>query len=391
MTPAILKMKPLLLTPRDLLFFRDSRPMSGSLAGHGAEWPLPHIIHQAFHAAFHRAFHAAFHRAGLDSHLHRSGVSGRYTDERNQRFGSLKTAGPFPVSPQGEWFAPVPADMEGVRLICVPPSSLPAPLQYAAASIVPPSKEPQPGWQSLTTPTERRHSADIFTSEARIGIGIDAATQTQDGESIYTAHYLRLQKGWRLGILAEATDKKHGDLLETFLDRETHLILGGQQGACRIEKAPTSPFAAMDCPTVTSTWIKWTLLSPTVFMNGWRPHWVDPESGAVALPIQTPRQDRESRAAWRDRVHAAPVIQAHLRAAFVPKPVVFSGWNLRAGCAKPTQLAVPAGAVYYFEAANLENAKALAQALHLRPRSSQFGEKGFGIGRCDIFPVENPI
>ena len=38
----------ILLQPTDVLFFRDGRPMEGSLAGHGAAWPLPNVTDAAF-------------------------------------------------------------------------------------------------------------------------------------------------------------------------------------------------------------------------------------------------------------------------------------------------------------------------------------------------------
>jgi CRISPR-associated protein Cmr3 len=82
-------MNTILLRPNDVLFFRDGRPMSGSLAGHGAAWPLPNVINAAFHAAL--------HRSGLakDAHSHRRGAHGVYADDaqRDRKFGSLTTAG----------------------------------------------------------------------------------------------------------------------------------------------------------------------------------------------------------------------------------------------------------------------------------------------------------
>ena len=61
--------------------------------------------------------------------------------------------------------------------------------------------------------------------------------------------------------------------------------------------------------------------------------------------------------------------------------------------AKSTQLAVPAGAVYYFEAESAEDAANLAAALNWHGkednpamiknrRSTLMGEKGFGLGVC---------
>ena len=98
---------------------------------------------------------------------------------------------------------------------------------------------------------------------------------------------------------------------------------------------------------------------------------------------------------------------ARLVAAIVPKPLPVTGWALPNdtdrpdGGAKSTHLAVPAGAVYYFEAeansalgttAEQEAAK-LAAALNWHGsdpnpttiknrRSTLMGEKGFGLGVC---------
>ena len=62
------------------------------------------------------------------------------------------------------------------------------------------------------------------------------------------------------------------------------------------------------------------------------------------------------------------------------------------GGTKPTHLAVPAGAVYYFEADSVDDARKLAAALNWHGstsgteiknrRSPLMGEKGFGLGVC---------
>jgi len=83
----------------------------------------------------------------------------------------------------------------------------------------------------------------------------------------------------------------------------------------------------------------------------------------------------------------------------VPKPLVVTGWALpdeaseEKGGAQSSHLAVPAGAVYYFEADNGTEAQKLAgvlnwHGLELPPttfknrRSTLLGEKGFGLGVC---------
>ncbi|MEI6395928.1 MAG: type III-B CRISPR module-associated Cmr3 family protein, partial [Verrucomicrobiota bacterium] len=140
----------ILLQPTDVLFFRDGRPMTGSLAGHGAGWPLPNVINAAFHAAL--------HRAKLDGdgsrtlHTHRRGARGLYAEnaQRDRKFGSLVTAGPFPVKDERTWFFPRPHDLQDATLqpTLLPAdsvdwvqSSLPGPLKFAVANCLPPSKE----------------------------------------------------------------------------------------------------------------------------------------------------------------------------------------------------------------------------------------------------------
>ena len=100
-------MNQLLLAPTDVLFFRDGRPMGGSLAGHGAAWPLPTVTNAALHAAF--------WRSGLAAESHAHGRDRPDAPNRAERFGSLTTAGPFPVCTIGKastWFFPRPLDAD---------------------------------------------------------------------------------------------------------------------------------------------------------------------------------------------------------------------------------------------------------------------------------------
>jgi len=99
-----------------------------------------------------------------------------------------------------------------------------------------------------------------------------------------------------------------------------------------------------------------------------------------------------------------PRIAAKLVAAITGKPLPVTGWALPNGTdraeggAKSTHLAVPAGAVYYFECDDEPSAIALAAALNWHGpsqseistlssqiqnrRSTLMGEKGFGLGVC---------
>lgn len=409
-------MKTLLLTPTDILFFRDGRPMEGSLAGHSFAWCPPHLISHALHAAL--------RRSGLESHKHCAGVSSwrDYTGERNQVFGSLLTVGPFPVDLDGNWYFPAPGDLaceEGriknafQPMHSVNPSSLPKPLTHFPASLLKPSKDSSPGawlradaWGKYLRNEELsleyfKTDADIGDFEANIGIGIDPETNAQDKLRIYSAQYLRLRSGWRLGVQVSADDKEHGDLIAKLFPMENHLIIGGQLRCCSVECLKQQPqFPAEQ--EITTPYLRWTLLSPAVFpeierdeekgirphSGGWLPNWIDPENGKVLLKRNVKRYPAESRAAWRARVRSGGTIDAELIAAKTGNALPVSGWDLEYG-AKPTQLAVPAGSVYYFRCADIENARQLCKALNYpNRRSTLWGEKGYGIGICSSFELK---
>jgi hypothetical protein len=444
-----------LLRPTDVLFFRDGRPMNGSLAGHTAAWPLPDVTNHALHAAL--------HRAELDNvHQHRRGHSGTYQEERDRKFGSLKTIGPFPVDDHDRWYFPRPADFNppslesgSVRVPFRPAfsswhnSSLPEPLKYAVASTIPAAKEAGVGrWLSAEAyalylrggngshmrenkPPHFLTDKDLADQEATIGIGIDPETQVAgQGDAagkIYSAHYLRLREGFRLGLGAVAEDKdythpQHGrDLVRALLHgNPAQILVGGQQRLCTAS-CEQPPAGGLPLPLGLRTpgefrvlangkaALKWVLLSPAVFPEipdtkksgepqnphpgGWLPNWVDAKTGAVLLTAGA-----GVRKAARKKTSAGGGLAARLVAALIPKPLVVTGWALPSGLdrpeggAKSTHLAVPAGAVYYFEADAAEDAAALAAALNWHGstagaeiknrRSTLLGEKGYGLGVC---------
>jgi CRISPR-associated protein Cmr3 len=442
-------MNTLLLQPTDVLFFRDGRPMDGSLVGHGAAWPLPTVTNAALHAALHRS------KLPGHKHDHRHGRDTASTDART--FGSLLTVGPFPVRQGGRgvppvWYFPRPLDLLTPSLAptLLPAmgewrelSSLPKPLHHAVASTSGPSKgPPEKGWLSSAAfgdylsgskaaPAEGEavDDSDFSDSEANIGIGIDPLSGTQDGKRFYSAHYLRLREGWQVGLCA-ATSEKTGetgrvDLIPELIKEDGHVVVGGQQRFCTAQcaKEPTVPLPrghnGFKTDADGKVRVKWVLLSPAIFpaikangtthFGGWLPSWIRQTDGAVQLRADTtPRGGRENRETWRARVQMEPMIKATLVAAIIAKPLPISGWSLGdetlgedgKGGAKSTHLAVPAGAVYYFEAEKNsglgttaeQEAQKLAAALNWHGttqgteiknrRSTLLGEKGFGLGVC---------
>lgn len=425
-------MNTLLLQPSDVLFFRDGRPMSGSLAGHGAAWPLPTVTNAALHAALHRADIKGVH-------THRRGRSGSYQETRDRKFGSLVTAGPFPVLENGTWLFPRPLDAGKPNCtdasyhplskdLCA--SSLPKPLDYPVANAEKPTKDtPSPWWNadafarylnpaSGGSPAFHKDS-DFSDTESTYGIGIDPTTGTQDGERFYSAHCLRLKPNCRLGLLAEAHDKDFradgsDDLIRAIFPnsgKKTTIIAGGQQRVCTVERpcgagiplprGLTTGFKTVEGKCL----VKWVLLTPAIFPQigehpgGWLPSWVDQKSGAVQL-LDGPGKNY----AKRHKVAEGKPISAKLVAALTGKPIPVTGYALipdpdRAAGPKSTHLAVPAGSVYYFQCDGKEAAEKLAAALNWHGqgdfttirnrRSTLFGEKGFGLGICGTWHPHN--
>lgn len=445
----------LTLEPTDVLFFKDGRPMEGSSSGHGAAWPHPHILNAALHAALWRSKEDF---AGL--HPHRPGRSGSIHSENRtdngRLFGSLVSAGPFPVANSGTWLFPRPADAQAAgshRTTLLPfhptldaPSSL-HPGLNPVVNTCPPSKlKAEPWWDhdafqaylgNSTSKLPEGHfyeDASIHSAEHTVGIGTDPETGTQDGERIYSASYLRLKPDCRLGLIASCIDKKGGDLLERLFPNNgtnTTILVGGQQrcGTVQREAAkhiplPLGKSGGFSVSTGGKHLVKWILLTPAIWpampagvsnrgterkphCGGWLPSWIDANSLQVLLQTVSPEERRRRRALNYDQKgyasgeNATP-IAARLAAAIVPKPQFITGWALAdggeagqaaSGGAKSTHLAVPAGAVYYFECDDESAAIALATALNWHGddtagtaiknrRSTLMGEKGFGLGVC---------
>lgn len=436
-------MNTLLLAPTDVLFFRDGRPMDGSLAGHGAAWPLPSVTNSAVHAALHRADLDGFFEENGDckvhAHDHRRGKEPYSKDSR--KFGSLVTAGPFPVSPAGGWHFPRPLDAGVPNSLTatfkpltkgLDPSSLPAPLKFPVVNTEDPSKDPIAPWWSQsawsaylsgeTSVAEKDaliYDSTFSDTEASIGIGIDPSTGTQNGEAFYSAHYLRLRDDWKLGLVAEALDKKNDDpkdkrdlipILFPNSGNQRKIITGGQQRICTVTQDSSAPlslplgqtkdFTPTEIDGVPKWLVKWALLTPAIFPaigdhpGGWLPTWIDHQDGAIKL-LDGPGKN----AAKRRKVEIGQPIAATLVAAMTGKPVPVSGYALpheaaeTRGGPKPTHFAVPAGSVYYFQCDSEEAAAILASTLNWHAnettpetirnrRSTLMGEKGFGLGVC---------
>jgi len=425
--------------PADTLFCRDQRPLAaGSSFGHGANWPLPTVLHSAIRTALLRANGGLPERKRQAGHERRGVKRGEMITEKYQW---LNLRGPFPVDKTGTLYFPIPRDLVPVAAVYdrrptdgdedrrsqtaateTPVAylqviknrggnNLPAPLTHLAASFAAPSKAKLPEWISAAeyaaylagTLTALPDREPLWDTEHRIGVAIDPDTHTAKEGQLYAAEHLRLRDDVKLrfAISEDPHHKEPADLAEKILQ------LGGEQRFGKVDfvgegELPLPALLQKDChserseesPSFPSCLVKWILLTPAIFIHGWRPGWIG-DDGKVLLRVvdknkradrRRPRYDDPH---WKYDPHQddAEPIAAKLVAAVVGKPQVVGGWD---DAPKPTHLAVPSGSVYYFQAGvddqtdeqKHAEAQKLARALQGRCKSDFFGEKGLGLGVC---------
>ena len=400
------------INPRDVMFFRDGRPIGASAEGSGAVWPLPSTFYSAMMSALSIAFSAEISEwEGKHNKTSQDKETARFN------FGGLKTWGPFPKDYRGDIYLPTPADLlvsdaqDNIAAGVISPvnnigfSNLPKPLKYSVASTQKPSKKELGAWISVeqfvkylkgeNKGLETKPGAELFSSESRPGVAINPETGANEEGAFYSAEYMRLKDGVSMAAFAECEAKKFNkssgkDVLSQLFSDRSHngIIFGGQRGVAWLEnkrnKSASSPINIS--PSIgKSRRVKWVLLSPAYFEQGWIPGWV--KDGQVMLSEKVERGSM-TRQEWRDQIKKASTIEAELVAARIPKALVASGWKLdkdsdnAGGEAKATRLYIPAGAVYYFECTSEEEAQKLVTTLHGQTKSDNLGEKGFGLGVC---------
>ncbi len=377
------------LMPRDLLFFRDARPMDVDkkneeagyrTIGHGANWPRPDILHSA-----------VMHELIRDPEMSEEKWYGSVTD--------LKVMGPFPCK-GNELYLPMPLDWD-MTFWQMPAeetgkSNLPKPLTHAFLDRCE-GKKKYPEWISLEEyerylkgkvgQGKKKDEVDepkfekLFERSPRNGITLDRDTGASKRTKTelsgrYQAEYLELAKGVSMLCEIEQSSK----LMP--IDGQS-IIMGGQGGTVTLAQAGDLRTKLEALPKGTpSCYVRWTLITPALFDEGWWPNWLDADGKVMIPQNEVLRRSGEKRDAFRKRKQAESQFfeSAKLIAARIGNAIHFSGWD-SADKEKPTELAVPAGSCYVFKCKDEEEAMSLVKALHLK-RLSDLGEKGFGIGVC---------
>lgn len=392
------------LTPRDVLFLRDARPMDVDKAGktnlfnvgHGANWPRPDNL-----------YNAAIHELIGDPKTSEREWYGKVPD--------LRVTGPFPMWKDTLYLPrPLDWDMTFTKLdAAVGVTDIPAPLTAGFLDRVV-GKKSYPKWITAADyerylrgeignglakdkPDEPKNDdGRLMQTETRMGTTLDpekGASERPDGPTAtgqFCAEYLRLGEG--VTMACEIESEKRASDVEKLAGCAVRM--GGQGGLVRCAKmegkALSDRLAALP-KGASSCYVRWTLLTPALFTHGWYPNWLeivkdgekDRFTGKVMLPMETVlRRPGESRDAYHKRAHEArkPFDSAHLVAACVGKAIAFSGYDSE-DQEKPTQLIVPAGSCYVFACDTVDEAEKLVAQLNLK-RRSDLGEKGFGFGVC---------
>lgn len=397
-----------LVEPTDVLFFRDGIPMSaGQGSGAGCRLPFPSTLHEAFRASLfakhgRKEAESAFRPQGAPRKGGWLGKGKSVTSTGSKEYQALSVTGPLPWHKNHRLLLPVPLDValnqdqtHLHRLALLPQAENAAAGAFTPAclpvSTTPPDKHGQlHGW--WTVPQYCRYlrgesdaSKDAFKPlttdklwqpEHRIGLEIDPARAAAAEGQLFAGAYLRMEKDVRICFQADLRDQKAASNGEgSALAALDWLLLGGDRRLARLHISEDDPFAELRLPPAITgdadgpTILKWSLVTPAIFAHGSLPGWCrDTKKDRAGGPLPTGRVclDLPGRAA--------------LVSWCLGRPQTVTGWDTLLDQAKPTQLAVPAGSVYYFLCENSATATELAKKLHWQPRSDHYGEKGCGYG-----------
>jgi CRISPR-associated protein Cmr3 len=405
-----------LIEPTDVLFFRDGIPMSaGQGRGSGSRLPFPSTLHEAL-------------RASLIAKHGRSDKEAAFRPKEAPRKGgwlgkgksapshggskdyqSLRLTGPLPWHTEPGLLLPVPLDVAfnkertTLHRLSLLQQSIASAGAFAPACLpvatTPPDKHGQfHGWWTvaqyqhyLAGETDASQDAfapipteDLWSAEHRIGLAIDPATSSAQEGQLFAGSYLRLKPDVRFCFQAQLGKPIGSE--QSNLDSLDWLLLGGDRRLARLWPKNEDVFGDLRTPPVAPAndgpvLLKWSLITPAIFAHGSLPGWCSHPTGKPdGLPVGHVRLGKSKR---KNDSHDLPG-SAALISWCLGRPQTVTGWDALKNEAKPTQLAVPAGSVYYFLCQDAATATALAAKLHWQPRSDHYGEKGCGYGLCSF-------
>ena len=386
------------IKPFDVLFFRDSRPMGGSFKGRGDNFPLPHTFNGALRSALKGEGKSFF---TLGPFFEKSGEVYFQTPGDLILNGRASAADPAPgvltMSPlEGSYCTNLPCGMAPIGAEGIVETK-----EKLGNFISKNDFEKYLRNESLN-PGSLRTSSDFYAVENNFGIGIDRIKNVTIDKKFFTKNTMRLRRGVSIvGLMRN---------FENYPSR-TCIKFGGEgrYSDCAVEdlSVPMLPIP----PKITGNKVKFVLLTPAIFTpqqdhpGAWLPNWVSHCDNSVTI-LDGPgaAKAKRMRAKGFQVAEGAP-IRARLVGAKIDRAIPVSGIAAGNGMRKArgekvTLLAVPAGSVYYFEAADEAEAQKLAKVLNWNAgdpgcvevrniRSMLLGEKGYGIGVCSTWEYSN--
>jgi CRISPR-associated protein Cmr3 len=372
----------LALVPRDGLFCKDGRGWhtSASGRGHGLDWPWPSTILGALRSAWGRGEEARSGALfGPDDWRTRTAAIrlGRTLVLRRQHAAAWRVEHTtWPVPLDALWLE----DRREVhRLEPVQPlaptlgrdddearESLMRPtLDGAGKPLAPPrwwSSEDFSAWLA-GQPVAVRDRDDVVATARRVQVhvGILPEELTVDEGVLFSHDVIEtLEPGgeWAIGVEVVLPDSEIASVA----------TLGSDARLAHVESLPDAlfepPARALAAFRATSIGLRLIAVTPLCFEKGWLPDGLEESGGTYSGRL--PGIDHD-------------VI---LRAAFVPRPIYVSGWDMAAnegkGAPKPTSRMVAPGAVYFFERADGKPfGEAAARSLWLAALGART-EEGFG-------------
>jgi len=175
-----------------------------------------------------------------------------------------------------------------------------------------------------------RPTADVVEPSRRVQAHVGIRTDTFTAkEGVLFSHdvveTLEQTAEWAIGVEARLPDKQ----------QPTIARLGSDGRLVRIELLPEAlfdpPEQVLEAFRATSPGLRVVVVTAACFAQGW-------------LPDGLASKGKE----YRGELSGIDV-EVILRAAFVPRPLHVSGWDMAMGTPKPTSRMVPPGAVYFFE------------------------------------------
>jgi CRISPR-associated protein Cmr3 len=183
----------------------------------------------------------------------------------------------------------------------------------------------QHGWQRYlegqlpNAKTDLVRVGDLWKTENRIGIGLNAQQRAVEDGKLFTTQAVSMLPG--VGFVASVVGAD--------VPAHSTLRLGGDGRAAAMQTMALKPAAIPFETLIAQRRCRLVLTTPGIFSQGWLPNGFTEQNGEYFLDLHG--------------------VKAKLVCASVPRSEVISGWDLAKWQPKPALRAAPAGSVYWLE------------------------------------------